>query len=64
MDIDERLRALVRTVELLARLHKDDHDRIRDDHDRIDKLIARAEKDGENIRALARIAETREWRSG
>jgi archaellum component FlaC len=46
--IDERIEALVMTVELLTR--------------DVETLRATAERDGENIRALARIAEIHERR--
>ena len=48
MNIDERIEALTMNLELVTR--------------DIDQLRATAERDGENIRALARIAEIHERR--
>ncbi len=50
MNIDERLEALVQTVELIAAMQ-------RDSEKRIDEITTAINRDGENIRALARIAE-------
>ena len=46
MTIDERIQALMRNLELIS-------------HD-AQTVLAAAKQDGENIQALARIAETRE----
>jgi archaellum component FlaC len=69
MTIDERLEALTRRHEALTmnlELISRDIETLRtkgEDHDkRIDKLITAAHQDGENIRALARIAEIHERR--
>ncbi|HTS29096.1 MAG TPA: hypothetical protein VMH81_24660 [Bryobacteraceae bacterium] len=59
MTIDERLEAIGMHLEVLTRVHHDSENRIRQD---IETLIAAARQDGENIRALARIAEIRERR--
>ena len=57
MNIDERLEALVQTVGLMAAMQRDSLARFdllsRDIRD----LKTAAQQDGENIRALARIAE-------
>ena len=53
--IDERLEALVQTVELLAGMQRENDNQIA----QLTRLIA---QDGENIRALARIAEAHEHR--
>jgi hypothetical protein len=62
MTIDERIQALTMNLELISR----DVESLRakgEDHDeRIEKLITAAQQDGENIRALARIAEAHEHR--
>jgi archaellum component FlaC len=57
MNIDERLErlterheALTQTVELIAAMQ-------RDNEKRLDRISEDIERDGENIRALARIAE-------
>jgi archaellum component FlaC len=55
MDIDERIEALVMTVELLA----GEMETLRSS---VDTLKTIAQQDGENIRALARIAEMHERR--
>lgn len=55
MNVDERLEALTRNLELMRR----DLESIRDS---VRTLLQTSEKDGENIRALARIAEIHERR--
>jgi len=50
MNSDERIEALVQTVELIAAMQ-------RDSEKRIDEITTAINRDGENIRALARIAE-------
>lgn len=55
MDIDQRLEALTQTVELLAGMQ-------RDNDARLALVIKALETDGENIRALARVAEAHEHR--
>lgn len=50
MSIDERIEALTMSLELIARDREADNRRIQ-------ALIALAEKDGENIHRLARIAD-------
>jgi hypothetical protein len=57
--IDERLEALTQSVELLAGMMRDNE--VKFDR-RINAVIAAIEKDGENIRSLARIAEAHEHR--
>ncbi len=53
MSIDERLEALTMNLELLWR-------ETRELKPVVDKRVAAAQQDGENIRALARIAEIHE----
>jgi len=55
MDIDERIQALHVNIESL-------HASVGEMYDSIRELRATAERDGENIRALARIAEIHERR--
>jgi hypothetical protein len=55
MTIDERIEALTQSLELLAPLQKDSDARI-------SRLILAIEEDGNNICALARIAELYERR--
>lgn len=55
MDIDERIAALTMNLELVSR----DIESLRDDAVLLHKT---AQQDGENIRALARIAEIHERR--
>lgn len=55
MTIDERIEALTMNLELLSH-QQETHGK------RIEMLITAAEKDGENIRSLARIAESHERR--
>jgi hypothetical protein len=56
-NIDERIDAITMNLELLAGMQRDSDARL---SVRIDKLTAAIEADAENIRALARIAETHE----
>ena len=62
MTIDGRIQALTMNLEFISR----DVESLRakgEDHDkRIEMLITTAQQDGENIRALARIAEIHERR--
>jgi hypothetical protein len=53
MTIDERLEAIAMNVELLS-IESRKHDQ------QIGRILAAIEKDGEHIRALARIAEIHE----
>ena len=55
MTIDQRIEALTMNLELA---HRD----IQDLGSSVERLIVASEKDGENIRALARIAEIHERR--
>jgi hypothetical protein len=55
MTIDERLEALTMSLELVSR--ESEAQRIK-----IEMLITASQQDGENIRALARIAEIHERR--
>ncbi len=55
MNIDERLQAITINLELLSRDHEDTNRRVR-------ALLTAVEKDSENIRALARIAELHDRR--
>jgi hypothetical protein len=50
MTIDERIEALTMNLELLARAHEDTNRRVT-------ALLTATERDAENIRSLARIAE-------
>jgi hypothetical protein len=54
MNIDERLEALVQTVELIAAMQRDNETRW---ERRFGEVTAAIQKDAENIAALARIAE-------
>ena len=66
MTLDERLDSIARSLDTLTRIHLDDDreypERMKQLSGRIDQLTAAAERDGENIRALARIAEIHERR--
>jgi ribosomal silencing factor RsfS len=55
MSIDERLEALTMNLELL---HRD----VQDLRVLVDRVVIASQQDGENIRALARIAEIHERR--
>jgi cell division protein FtsB len=57
MNIDERLEALVQTVGLMAAMQRDSLARFDLLSRDIQDLKTAAQQDGENIRALARIAE-------
>ena len=57
MTIDERLEALVQTVELLASLHKNDHERLTKTREDADKLLETAARQAERHGALAQTAE-------
>jgi hypothetical protein len=57
--IDARLDAIAMNLELTASMAQASEERI---GKRIDKLLTAVEKDAENIRALARIAEIHEHR--
>jgi tagatose-1,6-bisphosphate aldolase len=69
MNIDERLErlverheALTQTVEHLAMQGEEQNKRIQAQGANIDKILLALEKDGENIRGLAHIAEIHEHR--
>jgi hypothetical protein len=69
MTIDERIEALTMHLELTAQMARDNEVKIDKMHGgmdkmngRIDKLLVLVEKDAENIRGLARIAEIHEHR--
>jgi hypothetical protein len=69
MTIDERLdrlverhEALTQTVEHLALQGEERNKHLKLQGETIDKILAALETDGENIRALARIAEIHEHR--
>jgi hypothetical protein len=69
MTIDERLdrlverhEALTQTVEHLALQGEEQNKHLKLQGETIDKILTALEKDGENIRALARIAEIHEHR--
>ena len=73
MTFDERLNAIAADLNTLTRIHLDTESEFRERFDRIgahlekvgaeiDKLKTMAQQDGENIRALARIAEIHEHR--
>jgi methyl-accepting chemotaxis protein len=62
MDVDQRLERLVERHEALAQSVEMLKDSIQEQSRNIDKVLAAAERDGENIRALARIAEIHEQR--
>ncbi len=69
MTIDERIQALTMNLELLSHDHEALREQGRDQGKRIEMLIAAAErlmtaaqKDGENIQALALIAQSHERR--
>jgi archaellum component FlaC len=57
MNIDERIEALVMTVELLTHDVRDLTHGVQDLTHDVQDLKTAAQQDGENIRALARIAE-------
>ena len=57
MNIDERLEALVQTVELIAAMHRDNEKRFDLLSRDLQDLKTAAQQDGENIRALLRVAE-------
>jgi len=59
MTIDERIEALTQSLELLAAMHRDSEARWETRWQQISDALQR---DGENIRALARIAEIHERR--
>jgi archaellum component FlaC len=62
MTIDERIEALTMDLELVSRDIETLRDTAQDQGKRIEMLITAAEKDGENIRALARIADMHDRR--
>ena len=66
MTIDERLQALTMNLELFSRDLESMREKAEAEDKRIQKriemLITAAQQDGENIRALARIAEAHERR--
>ena len=69
MTIDERLErltarheALTQTVELIAAMQLTNEKRLQQQGDQIAEVLAASKQDGENIRALARIAEIHEPR--
>jgi len=63
MTIDERLEALTQTVQLMAAMQRDNEVRWEARWEaRWAKISQAIEQDGENIRALARIAEIHERR--
>jgi hypothetical protein len=60
--IDARLEAIAMHLELTASMAHASEVRIEKMEQRIDKVLVAVEKDAENIRALARIAEIHEHR--
>ena len=62
MSIDERIQALTMHLEITAGMARDNEMKIDKMQDRIDKILVLVEKDAENIRGLARIAEIHEHR--
>lgn len=62
MNIDERLEALAQSVELLTLDIRQMQGTADKQQSTVDKLLETARQDGENIRALARIAEIHERR--
>lgn len=62
MTIDERLERLVERHEALSQSVELLNSTVREQSAEIDKLIETATRDGENIRALARVAEIHERR--
>jgi uncharacterized protein YdbL (DUF1318 family) len=60
--IDARLEAIAMNLELTAAMAHANEARIDKLGERVEKLLTAVEKDAENIRALARIAEIREHR--
>ena len=62
MNIDERLEALVQTVEFIADMQRDRVTRFDLLSRDLQDLKTAAQQDGENIRALARIAKIRHER--
>ena len=55
--IDARLDAITMHLELATSMAQSNEERIGKPGKRIDELVTAAKQDGENIRALARIAE-------
>jgi hypothetical protein len=62
VSIDERIQALTMHLEITAGMARDNEMKIDKMQDRIDKILVLVEKDAENIRGLARIAEIHEHR--
>ncbi len=62
MGIDERIEALTTHLEITAGMARDNEVKIDKIQGRIDKILVLVEKDAENIRGLARIAEIHEHR--
>ena len=62
MTIDERIEALAMNLELMGRDLENTRARAQQDGENIRALLATAQKDGENIRAQARIADMHDRR--
>ncbi len=62
MSIDERLEALTMSLELLSRDHEEERAKTKAQGLAIDKLTQLIQIDAENIRSLAKIAESHEAR--
>lgn len=62
MNIDERLEAIAQSVELLAEDMHEMQAVVAKQSETIDKILIAIDKDAENIRGLARIAEAHERR--
>jgi len=62
VNIDERLEALIMNAELTSREVESRRESVGSLRDTSAQLVAAARQDGENIRALARIAESHERR--
>jgi hypothetical protein len=60
--IDARLEAIAMNLELTAAMAHANEARIDKLGERVEKLLTAVEKDAENVRALARIAEIHEHR--
>jgi hypothetical protein len=65
---EEHMQAVARNLDTLTKIHLDNDREYRERFDRlsaeIEQLKVTAQQDGENIRALARIAEIHERRLG
>jgi hypothetical protein len=62
MTVDERILALHVNIESLHASVSELYAAVQRHDDRLEKLIVASQKDGENIRALARVAEIHERR--